>query len=259
MSPALILGNYNTMNTQANSNVTHTEVAAATAQAAGQSQVVDGVDVNAFRPYDSQLPVPALAGYRIVKCLYKRNPKTGTQAADNSYIRVPAHITEEVVAARISELAPYLVSYLQAEEDKLIKERHTAGLDKLSPDFLTLDRIIAALETSGVSNRLNKEAIEAWFAESMHDALLVAFADKMDVSDTPTAEQTEKLDSILSVYRAKFGSLASGKTHYRVEEAEMLLKALEITGAGDSLIGGKFVARLTKMMSSTPTDLLLAL
>lgn len=244
----------NTTNTQIDLN----SISDAT-QAAVDAGLDAQVDVNTFRPYDSQLPVPVIAGFRVVKCLYKVNPKTKVAAAENSYIRVPAHITEEVVAARISELAPYLVGYLQAEEDKLIKERHIAGLERLTPEFLTLDRVIEALESAGVSQRLNKETIEAWFTAEMYEPLMVAFADKMGVGEAPTEEQTSKLSSILSVYKAKFGSLASGKTHYRVEEAEMLLRALEVTGAGDTLIGGKFVARLGKMKDSTSADLLLAL
>lgn len=247
------------MNTQPNSNtqVHAADLNRATAQAAAQGEAAD---FNTFRPYDSQLgDQPTLAGYRNVKCLYKTNAKTGKVAADNSQIRVEDNITEAVIVERIKELAPYLVGYLQGEQDKIVKRLHLAGMTVLSPKQYALDSVVAALEASGTSQRLNKEQIEAWFADTMYEPLLVAFADKMGIVESPTAEQQTKLDTVLAVYRNKLGSLASGKTHYREEEADMLLKAIAVTGAEDSSIGARFVARLTKMKETTTDSLLLAL
>jgi hypothetical protein len=220
------------------------------------------VDANAFRPYDSQLPVPTLAGYRTVKCLYKiakTGKSAGKAAGENSFVRIEDTITEELVTSKITELAPYLVAYLHGEQDKLVKKLHVAGMTLLSSKQYDLSMVIATLEEAGVSSRLNKEQIEEWFTGEMQDTLAVAFADKMGLSETPTDEELEKLQSILSVYKAKFGSLASGKTHYRVEEADMLLKSLDVTGAGDTTIGVRFVARLTKMKESTASSLLASL
>ena len=234
-------------------------------QVAAQPQattIVDGVDTNAFVPYDSALGYPELDGFRNVKCLYKvakTGANAGKAAGTNSVIRIADGITEAVVQERVQELAPYIVGYLQEQENALVKKLHVAGMTVLSPKQYGLDAVIAALEESGASNRLNKEKIEDWFTASMLDALIVAFSDKMGVSETPSDAELEKLDSIINVYKSKFGSLASGKTHYRVEEAEMLLKALEITGGGDTIIGGKFVLRLERMKGSTPDDLLLSL
>lgn len=252
------------MNTVMNTDTTGTTVHAAdlnraTAQAA-QVGLDATVDTNSFRPYDSQLgEQPALAGYRNVKCLYKVNKQTGRAAGDNSQIRVEDNITEEVIVERIAELAPYLVGFLQGEQDKIVKKLHLAGMTLLSPNQYSLDEVIAALEASGVSQRVNKEMIEAWFVDTMYESLLVAFADKMGVTEHPTEEQQLKLDTVIGVYKAKFGSLASGKTHYRVEEADMLLKAIEVTGAETTSLGKRFVARLTKMKETTGNDLLLAL
>lgn len=249
----------NTQNIAGNTELHPADLNRATAQAA-QVGIDAQVDVNAFRPYDSQLgEQPALAGYRNVKCLYKMNKQTGIAAGDNSQIRIEDGISEEVVIERITELAPYLIGFLQGEQDKIVKKLHLAGMTLLSPKQYGLDEVIAALEASGVSQRLNKEQIEAWFTETMYEPLLVAFADKMGVTEHPTEQEQAKLDTVLAVYKAKFGSLASGKTHYRVEEADMLLKAIEVTGAETTNLGKRFVARLTKMKATTGNDLLLAL
>lgn len=223
---------------------------------------VDGVDTNAFRPYDSQLPVPELDGFRTVKCLYKvakTGKNAGKAAAENSYIRVADSITLETVTSRITELAPYVVSYLQEQEAQIIRKLHVSGMTLLSPRQYGLDRVLEVLEEAGLSQRLNKEQIEEWFTAEMADGLLVAFADKMGVTDTPTEAEAAKLTTIIGVYKGKFGSLASGKTHYREEEADMLLKALEVTGAGDTALGARFTARLEKMKVNTGDDLLLSL
>ena len=248
------------MNTDTNSTVHAADLNRATAQAVADGQTATAsADYNTFRPYNAQLGAPSLEGYRNVKCLYKVNAKTHTSAGENSYIRIIDSITEEAVAARITELAPYLVGYLQEQENILVKKLHVAGMTVLSPQQYGIDAVVAHLEESGVSNRLNKEKIEDWFTGAMLEPLMVAFGDKMQISSEPTDAELEKLDTIISVYKAKFGSLASGKTAYRVEEADMLLRSLEITGADKTIIGTKFVARLEKMKVATPDDLLLAL
>ncbi len=254
-----ILDTMNTLNTAPAQALHAADLNRATAQAA-QVGIDAQVDTNCYRPYDSQLgEQPALAGYRNVKCLYKTNKQTGIAAGDNSQVRIEDGITEEVVIERITELAPYLIGFLQGEQDKIVKKLHLAGMTLLSPTQYSLDEVIAALEASGVSQRLNKEQIEAWFSTEMYEPLLVAFADKMGVSEHPTEEQQAKLDTVIAVYKAKFGSLASGKTHYRTEEADMLLRAIEVTGVEATSMGKRFVARLLKMKQTTGNDLLLAL
>ena len=251
--------NTNANSTEATDTITHTEVAAATAKAA-QAGIDAQTDANTFRPYDSQLgEQPSIAGYRNVKCLYKTNAKTGKVAADNSQIRIDDSITQEAVAAKLGELMPHLITYLQGEEDKIVKKLHLQGMTLLSPKQYGLDSVIAALEAAGTGHRLNKEQIEQWFDAEMLEPLMVAFADKMGVSEQPTEAEEKKLETVLQVYRSKFGSLASGKTHYREEEVDMLLKSMEVTGAESSLLGGKFVARLTGMKAKSDDNLLLAL
>lgn len=245
------------MNTTTNA-VAMADLSRATREAA-ETAINANVDINNFRPYDSALPVPSLEGYRTVKCLYKVNKATGKAAGDNSYIRVPDSITEKEVAAQIAELAPYIVGWLQSQEDMIVKELHKGGATSIKPEQLGLANVLSYLESTASSSRLNGEAIAAWFLDDMRDNLAVAFADKMGLGEEPTAAELEKLEAILSTYEAKYKSLASGKTVYRKEEAELLQKALTVTGADKTLIGTRFMNRLEQMKSATPDDLLLAL
>lgn len=214
-----------------------------------------------YAPYDAQLPIKVGEGERLVKCLYKTNKQTGKAAGTNSYILVPeSHLSEQVVLDNAAKLAPYISAFLQDQEDKLIKEHHVKGGLGFSDTWLGLDKILEALDSAGQGNRLNKEKIETWFASDMQELLLVAFADKMGISDTPTEAEMAKLLEVVAVYRAKFASLASGKTAYRKEEAELLQRALDVTGlAENNLLGERFYARLESMKNTTHNDLLLAL
>ena len=219
-----------------------------------------GDSLYTFKAYDSQLAIPAKEGERVVKCLYKTNLKTGKIAGENSYIVVPEkHLDESVVIENAAMLAPYISAYLQSVEDGIIKEHHKNGGKGFSDSFLSLAKILESLDDAGQGNRLNKEKIETWFNAEMKDSLLVAFADKMGVGEVPTESELAKLEQVTSVYKAKFESLASGKTHYRKEEAELMQKALEVTEVLDTNIGARFYGRLEKMKEATSNDLLMSL
>lgn len=221
-------------------------------------------ELHTFKAYDPQLSIPVKEGERLVKCLYKKNMKTGTVAGENSYIIVPeSHLAEEVVIENVAMLAPYISAYLQSVEDGIIKEHHKNGGKGFSDRFLSLAKILETLDIAGQGSRLNKEKIEAWFASDVQTPLIEAFADKMGIGaegKEPTEQELEKLALITSVYRARFASLASGKTAYRKEEAELLQKALTVTGAVESSsIGARFFERLEKMKTATSEDLLMSL
>jgi len=253
-----MINSTDTSNNPTSSNVHMADLSRATANAVADA-VATASDVNTFKEYDTALTIPAVEGYRAVKCLYKKNAKTGKAAGTNSFVRIADHITSEAVTDKLAGLMPYLITYLQEEENKVVKAKHVAGATIIDPDTISLDSIIAALESSGTNNRLNKERVEEWFAGSMLESLMVAFADKMGLSDEPTQAELDKLEQITGVYKAKFASLASGKTSYRPEEAELMLKALDVTGAGTTEIGGRFVVRLERMKTVSTDDLMLSL
>ncbi len=215
-----------------------------------------------FKAYTSELPVTIPEGERMIKCLYRTDKKTGKAAGDNSYILVSeSHLSEDVMIENAVKLAPYVAAYFQGVEDDVVKEHHKKAGKGFSDSFLSLSKILETLDSRGQSNRLNKEKIEAWFGSTMQEKLVSAFADRMgmDSSEEPTAEELEKLAVVTGAYRAKFASLASGKTSYRKEEAEALQKALDTTGAVESAIGARFYERLEAMKSVSSNDLLMAL
>lgn len=214
-----------------------------------------------FRPYDAQLPTEDIKGCRIVKCLYKENTKTGKKAGENSYINIPTnHLTESVLRDNFDRLVEYFLSYMQEQEDAIIKLAHKTGSIGFGESYFSLDKIVDYLAETGQSARLNKEKIQAWFSSEVEDSLLSAFAGKLGIdTENPSESELEQLLQVTSVYRAKFESLASPKVHYKKEECELLQKALAVTGADKSVIGSKFVNRLESMKNVNSNDLLLSL
>lgn len=232
---------------------------------ATQTQVQNQATTYTFKAYDAQLPIVNEEGLRVVKCLYKetKDKVTGKikKAGENAYIKIPtSHITVEAVEKEMKTLAPIFIEYLRAEEDKIIKEAHKTGSIGFGDSFFGLSKVIEAIEAEHAGNRLTTEVVHAWFVEEMEELLLVAVSEKLGIDSLkPTDAELNKLQMISDAYKAKFGSLASGKTHYRKEEAELLQKALEVTGAKNGLLGGKFYTRLEGMKNTTTDDLLMLL
>jgi len=215
--------------------------------------------VGSFQEYDTALALADVSGFRAVKCLYKTNAGTGKIAGKNSYIYLVDDVTEENVQARLPEFMPYIVSYLQEQENQIVKELHKSGSVYLADSATGLDVILSKLEASGTGNRLNKEKIESWFIDSMQDSLSEAFSSKMGISAESSEAELAKLISVVDTYKAKFSGLASGKVSYRAEEAEVLVRSLAVTKADKSLIGSRFALRLQRMIDKKDDDLLLAL
>ena len=230
----------------------NTRIEEATQNATSSNLESVGIPANGmahFKPYDSQLTIPETAGTRIIKCLYQLNKKTGKKAGTNSYIRISCdHISEEEITAKLPELLPHLVSFLQGEEDKIIKELHRKGQTNLLLSTLSLDKIIESLEESD-SGRLNGAAINEWFDSFVAPSLLSLLAAKLAISlDDANENELVKIETILNAYKNKFAMLASPKTRFIESDRASLSNCLEkVFPNDDNLIARKFTVRLVKM------------
>lgn len=219
-----------------------------------------GEKLGEFRAYDSQLPIAEIAGTRIVKCLYQINPKTKTKAQENAYVRLPTkHLTEEHICARVVELSPYILGWLQEQEDKEIKDLHKKGGLQVYTEYLSLDKIIEVLEAASESSRLNKEKIETWFTDKLEAELAELFGAKMGLNESSSEHEVNKLVLVLAAYKAKFAQLASPKSYLKEEDCLAMIKVIQsVDEARDSILGIRFVSKLGEMNKKVD-DLLLAL
>lgn len=213
-------------------------------QAAVAEQAASELKLGQFLPYDSQLSIKDIDGTRIVKCLYQISAKSGDKVRENVYVRVPTkHITEEIVATEIAKLAGYVVTYLQEQESLAIKADHKAGATQVFTNFLTLEKVIEALEVKEAGARLNKEKIGEWFSAELADNLEILFSDK--IGEVDGAE--EKVAAVLNAYKLKFESLAGGKTFIKEQDCEAMVQIIKASEAEQSFIGARFIARLEGM------------
>ncbi len=220
-----------------------------------------GEKLGEFRAYSNDLPITEIVGTRIVKCSYQVNKNTGKKAGDNSYVRIPTkHLTEQVVIAEIAKLAPYVLGYLQEQENKMIKADHKKGSMRVYTEYLDLDKIIAALEESEQGARITKDQIEAWFTTEMEEMLAMLVSDKMGISasDAIDAEQEAKLLDILYAYKVKFTELTSTKAILKDSDRVALVNVITKCEADKSVIGSRLIARIDRM-STTISDELEAL
>ena len=218
-----------------------------------------------FLPYDSQLPIKEVKDTRIVKCLYQvitSGINKGKKKGINSYTRIPSnHLTEEVIISRVAELSPFILEWLQSVESEGIKKYHSAGGSKVFLAGLSLDSIIETLEESSLGGRLNKEKIKEWFDEVVKPNLALLFADKLgldtnDLDSNFNQANREKLEKVLELYSIKFQSLAGGKTFIEKADAKSMIDVIKGTEADISLLGKKFIIKLTKMHEKKEVDLL---
>ena len=218
-----------------------------------------------FKPYDAQLTIPDIAGTRIAKLLYQVNKKTGTKAAENSYVRLPIkHLSDAAITEQLPSLLPHIHDWLASIEDLQIRESHKKGQLNVFTDGLSIAKLVEVLESSGNGERLNKDKIAAWFKEYMQEGMEDLVATKLGITaegidaGTVTQVQIDKIDMIVRAYKVKFESLAGGKTALPDADCLAMIDVIgKVAGAGDSILGEKFVARLTKMMEKEKEEELL--
>jgi len=115
-------------------------------------------------------------------------------------------------------------------------------------DTLSIAKCITTLEDAGATG-LNGEQITVWFTDTIAVPLYTVLFDKVqDGSTTPLTEAGEaKIATAIQSYLDMFISLASGKTQLIEKQRTQLAKCLELTGADESSLGVRFIARFAKM------------
>lgn len=219
-----------------------------------------GETLGQYKPYNSQIELAEIPHTRAVKVLYRNDPKLpAAEQKQSVYVRVPTkHLTEEVVASNIAELAPYVVAWLQGVEDSIIKEEHKAGLLSVYTEALSLEKLCEYLDnTAESSGRLNKEKIDAWFEDKLAAPLSLLFADKLGLNlDTATEADLTKLVTVLNAYKSKFSALANPKCWVKPEDRAAMIKVINECGVSEDSIGARFILRLTKMDAKQEETLL---
>lgn len=195
----------------------------------------------------------AFTGQRLSKITYKTDKESGVKK-DSVCVSIP-HITVEQIESDFVILQPHIRDFLASTQDAMIRVLVESGKTQIADDELSMESVVRYLEAESTGSRLTKESVNAWFDSTMNDMLIIAFAEKLGLSDQISAADEARINATVSAYKEKFAAMAGGKTSYAPELAEKLIKALELAPADDEL-ACKFSARLEKMKVVATVDML---
>lgn len=188
----------------------------------------------------------ALTGQYLAKAIFKgRNGKAAQYKSQCASVPV---IDERDVQTHLLDLMPHIMSMLRNAQNECVRTAFLAGKKSISSQEVNINAAILQLDAEAKGTRLTAEDVVAWFDAEVQDALTVAFADKLGISDKPSEQEMKRIQQNVEGYKQMFASLSSGKTRYSKAQAEKLLKALQISES-DSVLADKFSARLQQMIA----------
>jgi hypothetical protein len=200
--------------------------------------------------YDSQLPMPEIAGQRDITCCYKQTAKMkadGLEARANVYYSVPTeHLTEDIILANWDSAAPYVLAYLRSVEDEAVRKYHKEGGQDLYLSSYSLERVLGILEENGNGGSIDSAQITTWFTEHLSEKLTDMLIAKMPDPENVTEGQATKISGVVAGYLAQFISLASGKTQLILSQRERLINAMTTTESAHTVMGQRFMKRFQK-------------
>lgn len=209
-----------------------------------------GLQLGEVLAYNATVPPTDIAGTRTALFLYRAASKGGTAKRDNSYVRIPQHLTSQVLADSFDKLVPYVRTYLEGIEDGMLKAQFEGGTVKFYTEHMDLDKILAKLERDGMG-ALSKDKIGKWFADNVAQKLSDLYCAKIGItggeSDSP--EQLAKVAQVVGSQRKMFESLAVEDTYIAQATCDTMLATLMKTGTDTGVIGGLLVEKLDAMES----------
>lgn len=198
----------------------------------------------------------ALEGQRLVRLIAKGKNKAD-HLQESLCVSVPT-LTGEQVAEHIDQLLPYVVSYVQDIQDKIIREyRVTTGSSDIHEDLFDVPHVIEWLAENGTV-RLTKEYMQEWFMEDYGDVARQWITNRLVSIGTPNPAP-EKVEQHTCILRDVIsGWYSGGKYNPSIPQLKMM-----IAFAGDveqdsimSMVAKNSSAKLEKLLSETEENAL---
>lgn len=193
----------------------------------------------------------AFSGQRLSVVRFKKG-KDGKKAKNSQAVSIPVTV---LGAEDCQILAEHINGWFRSMQDEIIREKCVADEAAICDSDIDVSAVKAFLVAQAAGERLTGDLVKEWFDAELADTLLLAFAEKLGIGDSPTDEQTKKLEQMVNVYRDKFSSMAGGRTVFDAATRGKLGKALELADCSEG-VGAKLAAKLTAMAEVNVEEML---
>lgn len=201
-----------------------------------------------------------LAGQRLSVIRFK----TPSDKKDDSTFVRPINVCVSIPILELQSVKP---DCLKAAFDEAFQELQDAAIRKLIVDALeegTKKNIISDDEISyeaiaryaaamAISGKLSKSTLDVWFDENLADALTLALANALGISDKPSVAETEKLTAAINQHKKLICELASPRASMPEKLAGQLKKAVLV--AEDDKIRASLVSKLDAFLKPKEVSL----
>lgn len=114
-----------------------------------------------------------LHGQRLVRLIAKSargsDKPSNPNLSQSLAVSIPP-VTMDEVAAVIDKLIPHVIGMVQDAQDKIIREyRLETGNDSINQELISVDAVIAFLDSSATGERVSKEYLQDWFASEYEE------------------------------------------------------------------------------------------
>lgn len=194
------------------------------------------------------------SGQRLAKVGYKSS-KTNPAKFPSVYASIP--VLDSWTENQNVRLRPFLVQMVQDTQDKVFRSLYESSdgtLTSISDADISVDQVIAYLESESTGDRLTKEKIGEWFEASMKDNLTVVIADKLGTENV----EDVRIGQHLKGYKELFMSLSKDSGALQDTQIRGLRKAIEVSSVDDE-VSKRLDAKLEAMQNRPPMLELLGL
>ena len=191
--------------------------------------------------------------HRLVRIIRKASAKDNNgMESQGLHLPVIAHPMEWL---QHQTMMDYVAQCLMDVQDKMIRAVTDNGRNIITDSDVSAEAMVEYLESTDENiGRISKDKINQWFTAEMADTLMVAFADKLGVSDTPTADEEKKLAQACKGYQDVFATLAQKNPVIDPKIGARLLTALDMIPASAFSVRIRNIAE--KAMVQAEVDLL---
>jgi hypothetical protein len=192
----------------------------------------------------------ALPLLRSVHTTYRLTEKAkakGIKPTPNVMVRIPSdHLTIEQIVQNIEILAPYVLNFLQSEEDTYARDSHKAGLTFLPLEQFTLPALCDRLDVAGKGMKVDAAMVTAWYTDHLAPALTrhVAQQAGFDEANPIPEDARANLSKLALSYLPLFVKILTTRTLMQDFEMDTLAKALEIADASSTALGSAVLAKI---------------